>query len=75
MRVLRHTESYLCLPGQAEGLNPEPTNKRDTCHPVVGSGFFASLSPGMTAAPIKRMRSENQLSDSPPRALSPGRHR
>ena len=48
------------IPGQAEGLNPEPTIKRDACHPVVGSGFFAEviigpaegrtrwLSPGMT---------------------------
>src|SRR5688572_33392120 len=30
------------------GLNPEPTCKRDLCHPVVGSGFGAARRPGMT---------------------------
>ena len=28
--------------------NPEPASKLDPCHPVVGSGFSPSASPGMT---------------------------
>jgi hypothetical protein len=36
------------IPGQAEGLSPEPTIKHDARHPVVGSGFGRSVRPGMT---------------------------
>jgi predicted dehydrogenase len=47
------------IPGQPAGLNPEPTTGRRNgntdpaapSHPVVGSRFSASRSPGMTADP------------------------
>jgi excinuclease ABC subunit C len=48
-----HPRAAVVIPGQAEGLNPEPTTgpdgNRGGAHPAVGSGFSAAPSPGMTA--------------------------
>ena len=61
MQQFIHRFSFMLLvksvmPWQAKGLNPEPMNKRDGCHPLVGSAFFALLSPGRTAEGISGKR-------------------
>ena len=46
--LLRDGAPSVVIPGRTEGARPEPTNKRDTHHPVAGSGLSPAAGLGMT---------------------------